>query len=258
MVRHWWNMRGLQHPWLKGLLINALAFLLCSFILVTVTVVKFEEGGWITLFVTGALIALVVSIKRHYNHTHKLLSRLDSLVEVVESTGEAVTPEDIKNPKPSVQYDPNAKTAILLVNGFNGLGLHTLFSVIRLFGDVYKNFVFVEVGVIDAGNFKGAEEMDGLKAKVEGDINKYIRYMKSNGYYAEGNTSIGIDIVDEVAKLTEEALKRHPNGIIFGGQLVFGKEFFISRWLHNYTVFAVQRRFYEQAVPVVILPIRVY
>jgi hypothetical protein len=258
MVRHWWQVRGQELRWRKRLFINALGFVLCSFILIMVIVLKFQEGGWITIFVTGTLVLLVVSIKRHYIHTSKLLTRLDSLVEVVESTGEAVSPEDIKNPKPSVQFDPKAKTAILLVNGFNGLGLHTLFSVIRLFGDVYKNFVFIEVGVVDAGNFKGAEEMDGLKKKVEGDIEKYVRYMKANGYYAEGTTSIGIDIVDEVARLTEEALKRHPNGIIFGGQLVFGKEFFISRWLHNYTVFAVQRRFYEQAVPVVILPIRVY
>jgi hypothetical protein len=39
-------------------------------------------------------------------------------------------------------FDPRARTAVILVNGFNGLGLHTLFGVIRLFGSLYRNFVY--------------------------------------------------------------------------------------------------------------------
>ena len=60
-------------------------------------------------------------------------------------------------------FNPAAKTAVLMVNGFNGLGLHTLFNVIRFFGSEFKNFVFIEIGIIDAGNFKGSDEMENLK-----------------------------------------------------------------------------------------------
>jgi amino acid transporter len=258
MVRHWWLERKTEKHWGKKLFINGVGLLLTSFILVSVVVLKFFEGGWITLIVTGGLVGVVLLVRRHYVQTQKLLGRLNSLVNVVESVDNPVTPEDIKNPKPEVQYNPKSKTAVIMVNGFNGLGLHTLFSVIRLFGDIYKNYIFVEVGIFDAGNFKGVTEVDRLQIAVKADVDRYINYMKKNGYYAEGFTAAGIDVVEEVSQLSEKILEKYPQAIFFGGQLVFGKESFFARWLHNYTVFAIQRKFYQQGTPVVILPIRVY
>ena len=258
MVRHWWLERKQEKHWRKKMLINGIGLILTAFILVSVIVLKFYEGGWITLVVTGGLVGVVLLVRRHYNQTQKLLGRLNSLVNVVESVDNPITPEDIKNPKPEAAYNPKSKTAVIMVNGFNGLGLHTLFSVIRLFGDVYKNYIFVEVGIFDAGNYKGVTEVDRLQAAVKADVDRYISYMKKNGYYAEGFTSAGIDVVDEVSQLSEKILKKYPQAIFFGGQLVFGKESFFARWLHNYTVFAIQRKFYQQGTPVVILPIRVY
>jgi hypothetical protein len=52
-------------------------------------------------------------------------------------------------------------------------------------------------------------------------------------------------------------LQRFPNAIFFGGQLVFRKDTFFTRFLHNYAVFSLQRRFYQQGLPLLILPIRV-
>jgi len=258
MVRHWWLERKQEKHWRKKMLINGIGLILTSFILVSVIVLKFYEGGWITLLVTGALVGVVLLVRRHYTKTQKLLGRLDDLVHVVKSSDEVIVPEDIKNPKPEVQYNPKSKTAVIMVNGFNGLGLHTLFSVIRLFGDVYKNFIFVEVGIVDAGNYKGITEVERLQAMVKTDVDRYITYMKRNGYYAEGYTAVGIDTVEEIMKLAKTILEKYPHSIFFGGQLVFGKESFYTRWLHNYTVFALQREFYQEGTPVVILPIRVY
>ncbi len=258
MVRHWWISRRQQKYWKKKIIINGIGLILTSFVLVSIVVLKFFEGGWVTLLVTGGLAGIVLLIRRHYTQTQKLLGRLNSLVNVVESVDNPITPEDIKNPKPEAAYNPKSKTAVIMVNGFNGLGLHTLFSVIRLFGDMYKNYIFVEVGIFDAGNYKGVTEVDRLQAAVKADVDRYISYMKKNGYYAEGFTSAGIDVVDEVSQLSEKILKKYPQAIFFGGQLVFGKESFFARWLHNYTVFAIQRKFYQQGTPVVILPIRVY
>ena len=51
--------------------------------------------------------------------------------------------------KPAREIDLKAKTAAVLENGFNGLGLHTLFAVLRMFPGGFRNFVFVQVGVID-------------------------------------------------------------------------------------------------------------
>jgi hypothetical protein len=53
------------------------------------------------------------------------------------------------------------------------------------------------------------------------------------------------------------AISRIPKVVFFAGQLVFERETLAARWLHNYTVFALQRRFYLLGLPFVTLPIRV-
>jgi len=159
--------------------------------------------------------------------------------------------------KKGAEFDPKEKTAAIMVNGFNGLGLHTLFSVFRLFSGVYKNFVFVQVGTVDAGNFKGASEMENLGEHVRQETNRYVTYMKENGYYAEAFTKIGTDVVASIEEIVPEITERFQNVVFFGGQLVFPEESFVTRWLHNYIVFAVQRKLYMQGTPFIILPIRV-
>ncbi len=253
MVRHWWLVRKEQGHWKKRIVVNGIGLVLTVFILVTVIYLKFDAGGWKTLIITGALAGIGYMIKRHYDHTAQLMKRLDKLVMTATSNGE-VLPQ-VSNA--AGEFDPDAKTAVLLVNGFNGLGLHTLFSIIRLYGDFYKNFVFVQVGVIDAGNFKGSEEVDRLQTHIQKEINQYVEFMRRHGYYSEGVCSLGIDIVDQVSGIAPKIQERFPQAVFFGGQLVFPKDTVLSRWLHNYIAFSVQRRFYRQGIPFMILPIRV-
>lgn len=253
MVKHWWTQKENLDHWKRRIAISAIGLLLTAFILASMTIIKFHEGGWITLAVTGSLIGLCFLIKRHYNNTLQTLRRLDGLV--VSTFGAAFEP-NIHKDRQGTQ-DPSAKTAVILVNGFNGLGLHTLFNVIRHFGDTFKNFVFVQVGIIDAGTFKGAAEVEKLEAQCKMDVERYVEFMKRNGFYAEGVTAIANDVVEEVAEIAPKIMKKFPNTIFFGGQLVFPDDTFVGRFLHNYTVFAMQRRFYHQGIPVVILPIRV-
>ena len=65
-------------------------------------------------------------------------------------------------------------TAIQLVGSYNGVGVHTLFAIIRSFPGLYKNFVFVSVAVIDQGAFKGEEKLDDLK-KIHRRIPEQVR-----------------------------------------------------------------------------------
>jgi hypothetical protein len=222
-----------------------------------VVILKFHQGGWITLLITGALIALVTLIRRHYTYTARLLQRLDSLVKVAEMPSAAVPPS-LAEKKLAPEFDPKGRTAVLLVNGFSGLGLHTLLSIIKVFQDSFRNFIFIQIGVIDSGNFKGSSEIDNLKSYIDTEGNRYVEYMRRHGYYAESVTRIGVDVVEEVATIVPEIMERFPHTVFFGGQLVFPHETVFNRMLHNYTVFAVQRRLYSQGIPIVIMPIRVY
>jgi K+ transporter len=248
MVRHWWEARKKIRGWLKKIFINGVGLVLSLFILSFMLIFKFHDGGWITLLITGTLVVFALLIRRHYYQTMQLLHRLNNLVAAAEASAKAGVIR---------QFDPKAKTAVLFINGFNGIGLHTLFGIIRLFGDVFKNFVFIQVGIVDVGNFKGVYEVDNLRQDTQKDLSRYVNFMQKQDFYAEGISLIGVDVIEEAGKIMPEISKRFPNVVIFGGQLVFPKETFLTRWLHNYTVFDMQRIFYRQGIPFIILPIRV-
>jgi amino acid transporter len=258
MVRHWWRSREKFSYWRKKLLVNGVGLILCASILISVIIVKFNEGGWITLAVTGTLIAMVVAIKSHYTHTARLLRNLDALIAVTESSSPGIVPGVAQRPRAGQEFDPQARTAVVLVNGFNGMGLHTLFSIFRMFGDVFRNFVFVQIGLVDAGIFKGATELDQLEGKVKADLGRYVSYMQRHSYHAEGVSHIGTDVVDEITQLGTKILERFPQAIFFAGRLAFPQDSFLSRWLHNYIVSAVQKKFYHEGIPFFVLPIRMY
>jgi amino acid transporter len=249
MVRHWWLNRTSAPKWKRKLLINGFGLCLTGFILISICVVKFTAGGWITLVITGALVGIAFAIKRHYVSVLRQLRKLDEIVAAAKIAPRA---DQSLN-----QCDPTGKTAVLFVNGFNGLGLHTLLQAMRLFEGTFKNFLFVQVGVVDAGNFKGSSEMDRLRQHIEAECGHYLNYIRQRGHCAEALTTIGRDVVDEIATLAPQITARFPKAVFFGGQLVFERETFASRWLHNYTVFALQRRFYLLGLPFVTLPIRV-
>ena len=252
MVRHWWLDRGNEPRWKRKIAINGIGLLLTSGILISLCIVKFTEGGWATLLVTGILIGAAFWVKSHYRRTQKRLHRLTELVAAAMAD-EAITAQ-IKSPPPC---DTNARTAVLMVNGFNGLGLHTLMAVIRMFPKVYTNFVFVQVGVLDAGNFKGASEVENLREHSQKEVTRYVTYISKRGFYSESYIALGTDIVDEAAKLCDVIAEKFPQAQFFAGQLVFKDESLMTRWLHNHTVFELQRRLYQHGRAMLILPIQV-
>lgn len=253
MVRHWWQVRKESNVWLRKITINGVGLALSSFILVTMAILKFDQGGWLTIVVTSALVAIAFGVRRHYRRTAQQLKRLDDLLV----TAMQVSEQQQTAPVPQLQPQPSGKTAVLLVNGFNGLGIHTLLNVISLFEGAIKNYVFLQIGVVDVGNFKGTSEVDKLKEHIESEGKRYVDYMQRHGLYAESHTVIGVDVLEELDNQVPQIIEKFPRAIFFGGQLVFKKETFFNRWLHNQTIFSVQKRLYHQGLPVVILPIRV-
>ncbi|MEI7534153.1 MAG: APC family permease [Verrucomicrobiae bacterium] len=251
MVRHWWQVRATQADWKKKISINGIGLLLTGGILLLLCVVKFDEGGWATLLVTGVIVALAFWVKAHYKQTQKKLHRLNELVAAALAD-DAIVKE--KTPPPC---DVNARTAVFLVNGFNGLGLHTLLAVVRMFPKVYDNYVFLQVGVLDAGNFKGADEVENLREHSQKEVQRFVTYMSKRGFYTEAHIALGTDIVEEAAKLCEVVAEKFPQAQFFAGQLVFKDESFATRWLHNHTVFELQRRLYQNGRAMLILPIQV-
>jgi hypothetical protein len=256
MVKHWWEVRAADKRWTHNILINGVGLVLTGLILIATVLLKFNEGGWLTLVITGSLVALTFLIKRHYKNTRKLLQRLDTLLT---ETIPAALPKKLADAEaaPHLSASSSEKTAVVLVNGFGGMGLHTTFGVLRIFRGHFKNFVFVQAGLIDAGQFKGVTEIENLHESIQDGLDRYVQLMQSHGFYAEGLCSLGTEVVDEVEKLAVQVVEHFPSSVVFTGQLVFPQETILTRILHNYTAFAIQKRLYYHGIPVLILPIRV-
>ena len=248
MVRHWWQVRREDPSWRWRLAVNAVGLGLTSSILVTLVILKFHGGGWVTLLLTAALVAAAFTVRRHYEGVRRQLADLDTIVEAAE----------LPPPPGSREFAPTSnRTAIVLVNGFNGLGLHTLFGAVRLFGGGFRRMVFVQIGVLDAGNFKGTDEIERLRTHVQREGERYVRFVQARGGEAEAVTAVGHEVLDELGKLVPDLVARCVNVVFFTGQLVFERETFLTRWLHNYTAFALQRRLFLLGLPCAIVPIRV-
>jgi amino acid transporter len=251
MIRHWWNNRKAERKWFYKLSVNGIGFCLTLFILVLLSIVKFWDGGWVTLVATGLLVVFAFAVRGHYRGVMLKLSRLRRLAEQFEDNSR-------NKPEPqAIVCDKNAKTAVVFVSGFNGLGVHTLLSINRMFEGAFKNYIFIHAGVVDAGNFKGSGEIEKLKEYIDSESKRYVECMKHLGYYSEAFTDIGTDVVETTSELADKTASEFPNSVFFGGQLVFEHESIITRLLHNHTVFALQRKLFRQGQTFVVLPIRV-
>jgi hypothetical protein len=247
MVRHEIQSRGTP-GWIKNLALMLIGFMLCISILVVTVYEKFEEGGWLTVLVTTSLVALAFLVKRHYLRVREQLRRLDDTLLNIPVR---------QHEEPHTAIPRDEPVAVMLVSGFSGLGVHTVLSVQNLFPRQYRNYLFVSVGVIDSSHFKGAAELEALKAQTVGDLQKYVDFAHRLGFRAEMRYAIGREAVAQVVELCEKIRNEFPRAIFYLGQLVFENDKFYYRLLHNETAFAIQRRLQFAGLQAIVLPIRV-
>ena len=126
-------------------------------------------------------------------------------------------------------------TAVQLVNGFNGFGVHTLLSIVRSFPNLYKNIIFVSVAVCDSGSFKGPEAVCDLTDSTREALEKYVDLARRLGLPAEYRFDMGTDVVESATQLCEKVAEEFPRSTFFTGQLVFQRVRFFQKLLHNET-----------------------
>lgn len=131
-----------------------------------------------------------------------------------------------------------------------------MLAIPQLFGNHFKNFVFISVGVIDSSRFKGTAELENLRASTEETLEKYAHFVRQHGRYAEYAYALGTDTVDEIERLCERVAKTFRRPVFFAGRLVFKEENFLTRQLHNQAAFTIQRRLQFKGLQMVVLPVR--
>jgi amino acid transporter len=248
MVRYWLASRRRGEAVRKGLVINGLALVMCVGILAGTLYEKVDEGGWVTIGVTGTLIVLCFWIRAHYRAVQGSLRSLEDIVP-------ALPPETSESSRAAI--DPKAPTAVLFVGGYGGLGIHAVLSVQRLFPGHFRNFVFASVGVIDAVVLKGVQEVDRLRVETDEGLERYVALARRLGLASEHRSAIGTEVVQAGEDLALEIQKEFPRSVVFMGTLVFEKERWFSRILHNDTAYRLQRRLQFAGLNAMVLPVRV-
>ncbi|MEK7465905.1 MAG: APC family permease [Planctomycetota bacterium] len=247
MCVFWFRERRKDPKWKRRAAIHAVAFKLCATILCVTVFEKFGEGGWLTLVITSGVIFLCVLIRRHYN---AVTSRLALLYRGLLDAPTA--PE-----RASGMIDPAQPVAAILVAGFGGLGLHTFLGAFRDFPGQFKGAVFVSAGVIDSQQFKGEGTIESLRTNVRETLKKYVDFARNQGIPAEYRMGFGTDAVEECEKLCAGVSREFPRSAFFAGKVLFERERWYQRVLHNETAFAIQGRLQWAGKTVVIVPARV-
>ena len=207
---------------------------MCFGILVVMVWQKFFEGAWVTMVVTALLIAACFGIQRHYRMVGRKITKLtDQLIDlpIPESTGPQNWP-----------LDPAKPTAILLVSRYNGLGVHSVYSIMRQFNGHFPQVVFASVAVIDSGAFKGHDEVARMEQETETELRKYVALAESLQLRATSRMAVGTDPVEAAESLFRTIAAEYAQSVIFGGKLVFRRDSLWQRLLHNETAAAIQRR----------------
>ena len=219
---------------------------LCVVILAVTVFEKFAEGGWVTVVITLSVVAACLVVRRHYRAA---AATVDALYrELGDLPGEA---------KPARAPDPAAPVAAVLVENFGGVGIHTLLNVFRSFPNHFKGVVFLSVGVVDSGDFKGEHAVEEVTARTEAMLARYVSLAAAQGVPATSRLAVGTEVVAEAERLCLEVASEYPRVTFFTGRLLFKQERWWHALLHNGTALAIQRRLHWAGRTMVTLPIRV-
>jgi len=245
MINFWWKHRS--GAWQRELLIHMVAFILCFAILCVMVIEKFREGAWVTALITLACVAVCFLIRRHYYRVALKIKDIDKAFENLPNTDQAAP-----------EFDPEKPTAVILVGGYSGLGIHIFLNIFRHFPETFKNVVFLTVGVVTSDFFKGDHHVEALTKKTEETLRSYVEFSQKSGIPAASEYRIGAEVVEAASELCVEVSQKYPRSVFFAGELVFEKPQWYHRILHNETAYAILRRIRFAGLPMVVLPIRVH
>ncbi len=240
--------RGKMRHRKRRALLFGTGLVLCLTILGFTVFEKFRLGGWLTLAVTGAVFVLCLSVRRHYRQIGATVRRLFRGLEDVPIEAPAAAPREL---------DPAQPTAAILVAAYGGLGMHTVFEVLRRFPSHYRNLVFISIGVIDSASLREEHGMDEVRKRTAAALEQYLDLARRLGVPATYRFTIGTDAVAEGERLCMAVSREFPQAVFFAGKLVFEREHWVHRLLHNETAYAIQRRLTWNGKAMLVLPARV-
>lgn len=248
MAKLWLGRRGVSGRGTR-LLTHGSGLVLCVGILVLMVWDKFLQGGWLTILVTALLCALCFNIRSYYRRVRRRVRKLDEQLTAVAT----------KAGKSAEEPDKTRPTAVLLVENYGGVGLHSLYTIFfRGFPGYFKNVIFVSIGVVNSGNYKGVDALREQRENVENDLKKYVDLARRMGIPAAYRLEVGTEVIEPAVALCTELAKEYRRVMVFGSKIIFQKPRWYHRFLHDETSSVMQAHLLWEGVPMSILPVRLF
>ncbi len=243
---YWIRHRG-DAKWVRRLALSAVGLLVTVGILVVTTIAKFDEGGWITVVITGAVIATCIAIQRHYADTKRRIRAVDAVFSNTPNGNETDYPE----------LDPESPTAVFIVGTSRGGGLHALLWVQRMFPGHFRNFLFIMARTVDSQAYGAEQEIEKMKEQGRESLSFFVDFCHSHGLASTSYLGFGTDAVEAITEISERVRNEFPSAIFFTSKLITENENFVTRLLHNQAALALQRRLHLEGIQMVILPMKI-
>lgn len=248
LCRHWLEQRRYSRRWRAKLALAMLGLVVTSSMLVVLIAEKFMMGAWITVLITGAVAAVCLAVRRHYDEVRHAMSRVDHAFAIRPHWSEDA---------PGPPLDPKGLTAIVLLGSSLGSGMKMLEWIRKMFPDRFHNFVFVSAGEVDKDNFDSALTLNALQARLQSSLSYFTSYCASQGLAATSFETYGADPLDALTHLLPTVFEQYPENICFASRLVFKDENLFTQLLHNQLPLAVQRRLHAEGRHMIIVPVPV-
>ena len=88
-------------------------------------------------------------------------------------------------------------------------------------------------------------------------MNRYVGLASTLGVTSVGRLALGTDVVETAQELCLSVAREFPRATFFSGSLIFQRERWYQRLLHNETALAIQKRLQWAGRTMVMMPIRV-
>ena len=246
LCRYWIRHRN-ESGWLRRLLLSMTGLLVTGSILVVTVLEKFGEGGWVTIVLTGLVVALCLAVRSHYRDTRARIQDVDK-VFANQPLGPCLD---------AGALDPLLPTAVFIVGGSRGGGLHALLWVQRMFPGHFRNVVFLSARTVDAQAYGGEGEIERLRLSATRTLDDFVAFCRSHGIPATSRLGFGTDPVDTLTNMCRALSGEFPHAVFFTSRLVFKADNLFIRLLHNQAALAIQRRLHFDGLQMVILPMKI-
>jgi hypothetical protein len=135
--------------------------------------------------------------------------------------------------------------------------MHALLWMHKMFPNYFRSFIFVNARTVAPLRHGGREEVEALKVEANSALSYLVNFCHSKGWAAKSYLPFGTDPVDKFTRLAERVSTEFPNSMLFASMLIFCRDNWFVRLLHDQAALVLQRHFHLRGLQMVILPMKI-